>query len=64
MIHQIPYRWGNGKKDFSPGAADLGQKASHGCIRVQAEPTAKEGLNAYWLWTHIPFQTRVIILDD
>ena len=64
MIHQIPYYWGNGKKNFSAGSEQLGNKASHGCIRIQAEPSEKEGINAYWIWTHIPYHTRVVILDN
>lgn len=64
MIHQIPYYWGNGRKNFSAGSEQLGNKASHGCIRVQAEPSEKEGINAYWIWTHIPYHTRIIILDN
>ena len=64
LIHQIPYRHGNGKKLFSEGEGFLGAKASHACVRVQALPGAASGLNAYWLWTHIPYHTRVIILDD
>ena len=63
MMHQIPYRWGTNKKDFSVGRDVLGQKASHACIRVQAEP-GESGINAYWLWTHLPYHTRIIILDD
>ena len=63
MMHQIPYLWGAGKKDFSVGRDVLGQKASHACIRVQAEP-GEGGLNAYWLWTHLPYHTRILILDD
>jgi len=63
MMHQIPYRWGTNKKDFSVGQDLLGEKASHACIRVQAEP-GESGINAYWLWTHLPFHTRIIILDD
>ena len=63
MMHQIPHRWGTGKKDFSVGRDVLGQKASHACIRVQAEP-GESGINAYWLWTHLPYHTRIIILDD
>lgn len=63
LLHQIPYAHGGGKKDFSPGTEHLGEKASHGCIRIQAEP-GKNGINAYWLWTHIPKNTRVIILED
>lgn len=64
LIHQIPYAFGNGKKDFTEGRALLGAKASHACIRVQAEPGPEKGINAYWLWTHIPYHSRVIILDD
>lgn len=63
MMHQIPYRWGKNLKDFRVGRDVLGQKASHACIRVQAEP-GDGGLNAYWLWTHIPYRTKLIILDD
>ena len=63
MMHQIPYRWGTNKKDFSVGRDVLGKKASHACIRVQAEP-GESGINAYWLWTHLPYHTRIIILDD
>lgn len=64
LIHQIPYAFGNGKKDFTEGRALLGTKGSHACIRVQAEPGPEKGINAYWIWTHIPYHSRVIILDD
>ena len=64
LLHQIPYAWSeSGKKDMKPGAAYLGCKASHACIRIQEEPGEK-GINAYWLWTHLPYHTRVIVLDD
>ena len=63
LMHQIPYYWGDGKRDFSAGQGYLGAKASHACIRIQAEP-AQNGINAYWIWTHIPYHTRLIILDD
>ena len=63
LLHQIPYEWGNGKKNFSYARGCLGAKASHGCVRIQAE-AGPAGINAYWLWTHIPYHTRVIILDD
>ena len=64
LIHQIPYRFGEGKKDFTEGKALLGTKASHACIRIQSDPGKQSGINAYWIWTHIPYHTRVIILDD
>ena len=64
LLHQIPYAWNEkGKKDMIPGEILLGTKASHACIRIQQTPSEK-GINAYWLWTHLPYHTRVIVLDD
>lgn len=63
LLHQTPYDWGQQKKDFTMGRGYLGAKASHACIRIQPEP-GDGGINAYWLFTHIPYHTRVIILDD
>ncbi len=64
LLHQIPYAWNmDGKKDLVPGEMYLGTKASHACIRIQEKPSEK-GINAYWFWTHLPFRTRVIVLDD
>ncbi|MCR5567137.1 MAG: CapA family protein [Clostridiales bacterium] len=63
LLHQTPYDWGQQKKDFTLGRGYLGAKASHACIRIQPEPGAG-GLNAYWLFTHLPYHTRVMILDD
>ena len=63
LLHQTPYDWGQQKKDFTLGRGYLGAKASHACIRIQPEP-GEGGLNAFWLFTHIPYHTRVIILDD
>lgn len=64
LIHQIPYAFGDGKKDFTEGRALLGAKGSHACIRLPSEPGPESGVNAYWIWTHIPYRTRLIILDD
>ena len=64
LLHQIPYAWSeSGKKDMIPGEVYLGAKASHACIRIQEKP-GESGLNAYWFWTHLPYRTRVIVLDD
>ena len=64
LLHQIPYAWSeSGKKDMNPGELVLGTKASHACIRIQEKP-GENGLNAYWFWVHIPYRTRVIVLDD
>ena len=51
-------------KDYSKNLPLLGQKASHGCVRVSPFATADCPINSYWLWTHLPYHTRVIILDD
>ena len=51
-------------KDYSKNLPRLGQKASHGCVRVSPFTTPDCEINSYWLWTHLPFHTRVIILDD
>lgn len=50
-------------KGFDEQTALLGTKASAGGIHL---PRSAEGdaLNAYWLWTHLPYHTRMIILDD
>ena len=63
LLHQIPYS-SAGVKDYSRGKPYLGAKASHACIRIQDEPGAESGINAYWIWTHIPYHTKLIILDD
>ena len=63
LLHQTPYDWGSQKKDFTLGRGYLGAKASHACVRIQPEP-GEGGLNAFWLFTHIPYHTRVVILDD
>ena len=63
LLHQIPYAWG-GKKDFTQSRALLGAKGSHACIRIQAKPGTTGGINAYWIWTHVPYHSRLIILDD
>ncbi len=63
LLHQIPYAWGNDRKDYLAGEVYLGTKASHACVRIQAK-AGENGINAYWLWTHLPYHTRLIILDD
>lgn len=63
LLHQLPYRWISGCKDYTEGQGQLGQKASHGCVRLDRLP-GESGITAYWLWTHLPWGTRVLILDD
>ena len=63
-IHQVPYtELADGTKRFTKWEAQLGQKASHGCIRVARKPN-DEGLNQKWLWDNLKRMTKVIIWDD
>ena len=43
----------------------LGSKASHGCIRVDPRITeAGNGINSWWIWTHLPHDTKIIITPE
>ncbi len=64
IIHSVGYVRRGGVRDYSHNLPLLGQKASHGCVRVSPFLTGDSPINMYWLWTHLPWHTRVIILDD
>ena len=66
-IHEVPYI-GNAdtpaaNRDYSSTVKQLGQKASHGCIRVQ-KAANEQGQNIKWLWDNIKVNTKVLIWDD
>ncbi len=66
-IHEVPYI-GNAdtpaeRRDYSSTVKLLGQKASHGCIRVQ-KAANDQGQNIKWLWDNIKVNTKVLIWDD
>lgn len=63
LIHQMGYEKTGSRKDFSDHTPLIGAKASHGCIRVSNVPS-EQGINAYWLYTRIPYGTRLILMDD
>lgn len=63
LLHQSGWSARKGKKDYSEHLSTLGQRASHGCVRIQPYPN-EQGMNAYWIFTHIPANTRLIIMDD
>lgn len=58
LLHQVGYD--PDTADFSIQQAQLGQKASEGCVRVNW----KGDINAYWLWTHLPYGTKVLVRGD
>ena len=65
ILHQVPYIY-NEKydlKDFSACEKYLGEKASHGCIRVQRKAN-DDGINMKWIWDNIPTKTKLLIWDD
>ena len=72
LIHEVPClirtdeTTGESRRDYARCERYLGEKASHGCIRVQKERTP-EGVNQEWLWDHLsrssPY-TKVIIWDE
>ncbi len=64
LIHEVPCLKSEDEvRDYGPFERVLGQKASHGCIRVQRE-LSPEGLNMRWLWDNLKLNTRVFIWDD
>jgi len=63
LLHQLGYKERSGRNDFTQQTPQLGSKASHGCVRLPFQVN-EDGVNAYWLWTHLPYHTRVMILDD
>lgn len=64
LIHEVPHNiLADGTKRYTKWESQLGQKASHGCIRVQRLPNA-DGVNQKWLWDNMKRFTKVIIWDD
>jgi flagellar hook assembly protein FlgD len=64
IIHSTGFKRTGRVRDYSQNLALLGQKASHGCVRVSPFLTGDSPINMYWLWIHLPYHTRVLILDD
>lgn len=63
-IHGVGYTRTSRVRDYSENQKLLGQKASHGCTRVSVMRQEGCAFNMYWLWAHLPYHTRVIVLDD
>lgn len=64
LIHSMGYKRYDGQKwDYTEHLALIGQKGSHGCVRVDTRAT-DSGINIYWLWTHLPINTKVLVIDD
>lgn len=66
LLHEVPHKErADGSSDYSAYEPLLGQKASHGCVRIQWQKT-DNGYNHRWLWNNLkrgaPY--RVLIWDD
>ena len=65
LIHEVLHDVAaDGKtKLYDAYEPQLGQKASHGCVRVQRRKNA-QGMNMQWLWDNLKDNTKVFIWDD
>ena len=65
FLHQVPYIARGDNKAYEPLEKVLGERASHGCIRVQRKRTPK-GTNMRWIWDEMRknMGTRIIIWED
>ena len=63
LLHEVPYIAGDYGRDYSVNEPKLGTKASHGCIRVQRQPSP-EGVSQKWLWNNYQKNTRIMIWED
>ena len=64
LIHQVGYTQGAEGMDFSAQVAQLGDRASEGCVRVDWRAQEEGSVNAYWLWTHLPYGVKVLVIDS
>ena len=65
MVHEVPYiASADGRyRDYSINEPKLGTKASHGCVRVQRQPSP-EGVSQRWLWNNYRKNTKILIWED
>ena len=60
LIHEVPHSTSSGYSTYEP---KLGEKASHGCIRVQRRKTPN-GVNMEWLWNNREDNVKIVIWED
>ncbi|MBR4458143.1 MAG: CapA family protein [Clostridia bacterium] len=64
MIQSVAYRKTGTHADYTDQSALLGQKNGVGSILVPHLPGEDAAPDAWWLYSHLPQGTRVVILDD
>ena len=60
LIHEVPHSTTSGYSTYEP---KLGEKASHGCIRVQRRRTPS-GVNMEWIWENRKSNVKIVIWED
>ena len=63
LLHTVGYKTKDSVRYYTRELEDLGGAASHGCVRMDIRGGENGGLNAWWVWTHLGRDTRVIIID-
>lgn len=66
ILHEVPHLIRNGEKSFGIHEEQLGQRASHGCIRIQRK-RSDQGISMAWLWKNITnkqLDTKLVIWED
>ena len=64
LLHEVLHDTAaDGTRIYTQYEAQLGMKASHGCIRIQRRANA-QGQNMQWLWNNLENRTKVFIWDD
>lgn len=63
LLHEVPYVERNGNQIYSVTEPYLGQKASHGCVRVQRRKNP-EGVNQEWIFNKVKMNTKILIWED
>ena len=64
LLHTVGYKTKDSVRRYTRELSDLGSAASHGCIRMDVRADeSSDSLNAWWVWTHLGRDTRVIITE-
>ena len=64
LLHTVGYKTKDSVRYYTEELEDLGGEASHGCVRMDIRATEESGgLNAWWVWTHLGRDTRVIVTE-
>lgn len=64
LLHEVPHTVNaDGTKNYKNCEPKLGERASHGCIRVQRLKN-DDGINMRWIWDNIKVGTKLVVWED